>query len=262
MQVSQEITQTIQNELKRIEEEQQVKILYASESGSRAWGFPSQDSDYDVRFIYVHPPEWYLSIFERRDVIEYPISEQLDINGWDLVKALNLFRKSNPPLLEWLHSPMIYSESYPLAEQIRAMSPLGFSPRSCMYHYLNMAKGNFRGYLQGENIRIKKYFYVLRPILACYWIEQKGTMPPMVFQQLVAELLPEGQLRQDINYLLERKMAGDELNLESPISSIHNYLETAIADLEIKASRHPASQQNLDHTLDQLFRDTLRQVWS
>ncbi|ANF95890.1 nucleotidyltransferase domain-containing protein [Paenibacillus bovis] len=262
MQVSQEITQTIQQQIKRIEEEQQVKILYACESGSRAWGFPSPDSDYDVRFIYVHPPEWYLSIFERRDVIEYPISDELDINGWDLVKALNLFRKSNPPLLEWLHSPIVYSEYSPLAEQIRNMSPLGFSPRACMYHYLHMAKGNFRGYLQGENIRIKKYFYVLRPILSCYWIEQKGSMPPAELQQLVAELLPKGQLRQDIEVLLERKMAGEQLNMESPILSIHQYLETSIADLEVKAALQPVSQQKMDHTLDQLFRDILRQVWS
>jgi predicted nucleotidyltransferase len=104
------INKLILEQLEQIEQEEQVTILYACESGSRAWGFPSQDSDYDVRFIYLHKPEWYLSIYDKRDVIERPINNMLDINGWDLRKALNLFRKSNPPLLEWLQSPIQYKE--------------------------------------------------------------------------------------------------------------------------------------------------------
>jgi predicted nucleotidyltransferase len=101
-----DVHQQILEELKRIEKEEGVRILYACESGSRAWGFPSKDSDYDVRFIYIRPVDWYVSIYDKRDVIERPISDMLDINGWDLRKALNLFRKSNPPLLEWLKSTM------------------------------------------------------------------------------------------------------------------------------------------------------------
>jgi len=100
---------TILSRLDQIETQHGVKILYACESGSRAWGFPSTDSDYDVRFLYVHPAEWYLSVDEKRDVIERPLTpENFDIGGWDLRKALRLFRKSNPPLLEWLGSPNIY----------------------------------------------------------------------------------------------------------------------------------------------------------
>ncbi len=142
-----DVRQQIEVELQRIEQEEGVNILSACESGSRAWGFPSKDSDYDVRYIYIRPVEWYLSIFEKRDVIERPISDMLDINGWDLKKALNLFRKSNPPLLEWLQSPIVYLENGSVAEQIRRVSPLTFSPRSCMHHYLHMAKGNYREYL-------------------------------------------------------------------------------------------------------------------
>lgn len=104
MNISQEMNSTIQQELERIEREEGVLILYACESGSRAWGFPSTDSDYDVRFIYIRPVEWYLSIFDKRDVIERPISDRLDMSGWDL-KSAGAFRKSNPPLLEWLESP-------------------------------------------------------------------------------------------------------------------------------------------------------------
>ncbi len=203
-----EFRPVIMSELQKIEKEEKVKILYACESGSRAWGFPSKDSDYDVRFIYIRPVEWYLSIFDKRDVIERPINNMLDINGWDLKKALQLFRKSNPPLLEWLQSPIKYYESYSIAEQIRGISPLTFSPKSCMYHYLNMAKGNYREYLQGEQVKIKKYFYVLRPILACCWIEKYNSMAPIQFDRLVESLIPkESELYGIVQQLLVRKKA-------------------------------------------------------
>ena len=115
------ILQEILVRLNAVEKDEGVKILYACESGSRAWGFPSRDSDYDVRFVYVHPAEWYLSIDleKKRDVIERPITDQIDLNGWDLRKALGLYRKSNPPLLEWLNSPIVYWETYGVAAKLR-----------------------------------------------------------------------------------------------------------------------------------------------
>jgi len=90
----------IRGVLEKIEKEHKVKILFAWESGSRAWGFASKDSDYDVRFIYVHEKNWYFGIDDQRDVIELPVNEVLDVNGWDVRKALRLFRKSNAPLYE------------------------------------------------------------------------------------------------------------------------------------------------------------------
>lgn len=125
-----EIYPSVIAQLRAIEAEENVRILYACESGSRAWGFPSKDSDYDVRFLYVRRPEAYLSIFERRDVVERPISDMLDINGWDLKKGLKLFQKSNTPLLEWLESPICYEENYSVVQSIRTLLPSGFSPRS------------------------------------------------------------------------------------------------------------------------------------
>ncbi|SEN75352.1 nucleotidyltransferase domain-containing protein [Lihuaxuella thermophila] len=252
----------ILEELKKIEKEEQVRILYACESGSRAWGFPSKDSDYDVRFLYVRRIEWYLSIFEKRDVIERPIHGMLDINGWDLRKALNLFRKSNPPLLEWLQSPIQYDENYSVAGQLRQLSSSAFSPKSCMYHYLNMAKGNFREYLQGDLVKIKKYFYVLRPILGCMWIEEKNTMPPMEFAQLVEELLPaNSELRSEIAQLLERKKSGEELDLEPKIAVIHDFIHEKIGHFERTAKMLPVADRNLDRQLDELFRAALTEVW-
>jgi len=257
-----DVRKQIDMELQRIEQEEGVKILYACESGSRAWGFPSKDSDYDVRFLYIRPVEWYLSIFEKRDVIERPISDMLDINGWDLKKALNLFRKSNPPLLEWLQSPIVYLEQGSVAEHIRRLSPLTFSPRSCMHHYLHMAKGNYREYLQGDQVKIKKYFYVLRPILACEWIEKTNEMPPIEFDQLVDGLVPEGsELRNVIMQLLARKKAGEELDYEPRINPINEYLEDRISYFERAVAGTVAATGGQDQRLDELFQAALKETW-
>ncbi|WP_042199585.1 nucleotidyltransferase domain-containing protein [Paenibacillus camerounensis] len=257
-----EIQLEIIRQLRAIEAEENVRILYACESGSRAWGFPSKDSDYDVRFLYIRRPEAYLSIFEPRDVIERPISNLLDINGWDLKKALLLFRKSNPPLLEWLQSGIRYEEKYSVAESLRRISPLGFSPKSGIYHYLNMAKGNYRTYLQGSEVKIKKYFYVLRPLLACSWIEQFNEVPPLEFSMLVETLIPGGTpLREAVNQLLTRKMSGEELSIEPRIEVINNYLEQLIAYFEKSASLFEAAYGVPDEQLDVLFYSALAEVW-
>lgn len=256
------IHQSVIQQLRTIESEENVRILYACESGSRAWGFPSKDSDYDVRFLYIRRPEAYLSIFEHRDVIERPISEMLDINGWDLKKGLNLFRKSNPPLLEWLESPIRYEEKYAVAEKIRALSPQSFSPKSCIYHYLNMARGNYRDYLQGSEVKIKKYFYVLRPLLACAWIEKYNEVPPLDFNILVQDLIPHGsELQETVQNLLSRKMSGEELNLELRLDVINTYLEERIAHYDTVASAFEQSVGVMDEALDVLFRSALIEVW-
>lgn len=254
--------ETIKEQLEKLEREEQVQILYACESGSRAWGFPSKDSDYDVRFIYIRRPEWYLSIFDRRDVIERPITDNLDLSGWDLRKALKLYRKSNPPLLEWLQSPIVYGEKYSVANALRGMSPLAFAPKSCMYHYLNMARGNFRTYLQGERVRVKKYFYVLRPVLACMWIARYGGMPPMEFDVMVRTLLPEaGELTNAIDGLLERKKRGDELDDGPRLEAIHDFLSEKLEELQQWAPDAAPTDADMDERLDGLFRAALQEVW-
>ncbi len=146
----------------------QVRIVLAIESGSRAWGFASPNSDFDVRFIYVAPPEWYLAVDleEKRDVIEYPIVDDIDLNGWDLRKALRLFTKSNPALVEWIQSPIRYLERNDFAADMRALLPPLYSINSGLYHYRSMAKTNYHNHLLAEQVPLKKYFYVLRPLLA------------------------------------------------------------------------------------------------
>ncbi len=251
--------------LKKVEDKEQVRILYAVESGSRGWGFESKDSDYDIRFIYIRPLKWYLSIENKSDVIECPVSDSLDISGWDIKKALKLFKASNPPLYEWLNSPIVYLDRGNFANKLRDLMPKFYSPVSCLHHYLNMAKGNYKTYLTGQKVKLKKYFYVLRPIFACMWIEKFKTMPLMEFVKIFHAQTLGNNLAQEINKLLERKKSGGELEKEDQIKTINNFLEEKIKYFEdyIKTLRikKPAGDNLLRSNklvlLDNLFRETL-----
>lgn len=249
----------INSRLSEIESRNNIKIVYACESGSRAWGFPSANSDYDVRFIYIRPVEWYLSIDEKRDVIEYPINEQLDINGWDLKKALQLLRKANPPLLEWLGSPIVYLEKYSVAEKMRRLANEYYSPSVCLYHYLHMARGNLRDYLLGDIVWVKKYFYVLRPILAMKWIEEERGIVPTDFNIMVENLALSAELKDAIAKLLESKRAGNELDKGERIPAIGNFVESELARWE--NSEIPKSVIAPHGNLDEFFRESINGVW-
>ncbi|TQK74913.1 hypothetical protein FB479_101524 [Brevibacillus sp. AG162] len=251
----------ILEKLKEIEQVHDLKILFAVESGSRAWGFPSKDSDFDVRFVYVKKPEWYLSIDDKRDVVEVPINDLLDINGWDIRKALKLFRKSNPPLQEWLVSDIVYLDTLGFRDELVRLQGEVFSPKASLHHYLSMAKGNFRDYLQGEQVKIKKYFYVLRPILACIWIETYHTNPPIGFDQLVAELITDSTLKGKISELLQRKIAGDELNFEPRIEELHHFIEDQIERLTALTSQYTNDLEDPTDKLDEIFRKYLQKAW-
>ncbi len=250
----------ILDRLSDIENQHGVRILFAAESGSRAWGFASQDSDFDVRFIYIHPQDEYLSILNRRDVIECGVSETLDVSGWDIRKALILFSKSNPPLLEWLGSPMVYMDKYGFADRLRSLVRQTLSTKRCMYHYLHMAMGNYREYLKGDVVRLKKYLYVLRPILACLWIEKHGSMPPTEFQLLVNDAQLSCPLQDTINDLLARKMSGEELAFAPRVPELNNFIDEMLHHFHRQGGVAPPAFQGYD-VLDDLFRDMLRTVW-
>lgn len=250
----------ILEQLAEIESTEGVKILYACESGSRAWGFASADSDYDVRFLYLRPLNWYLSLSDQRDVIERPLRDQIDLNGWDLHKALQLFRKSNPPLLEWLGSPIVYLEATPVAAQMRHLATLHYSPNTNAYHYLHMARGNFREYLRGEQVWTKKYFYVLRPLLAVLWIERGFGLVPTEFEALVNGLALDPALKAEIDQLLKAKRGGAELDEGPRIPLLSDFIESELARLQDIHFSFDKDIPPLDE-LDKLFRSTLRDVW-
>lgn len=227
--IAPEVRQRVMQALDDIEARHAVQVLFACESGSRGWGFASPDSDYDVRFVYVHKLPWYLSVQSQRDVIELPISDELDVSGWELRKALQLLRRSNPTLLEWLDSPVVYREDIDAATRMRAFAPDFFSQQSVRHHYLAMARKNFRGYLQGEAVRLKKYLYVLRPLLAVRWIDNGLGMPPMRFADLAGATLGDAALLDEINRLLAIKMQANEAEYSPRWPLIHAFIERELA---------------------------------
>ncbi|MEW6669150.1 MAG: nucleotidyltransferase domain-containing protein [Thermodesulfobacteriota bacterium] len=247
--------------LAHIEAHQNVRIVYACESGSRAWGFPSADSDYDIRFLYLRPKKSYLSIEEPRDVIEPPPEGALDLSGWDLKKALGLFAKSNPPLLEWLGSPIVYLEKYSVAAEMRRLLPVYYSPAACMYHYYHMAHRNYREYLKGDEVWTKKYLYVLRPLLALLWIEQGKGVVPTEFRLLVSALVKEPLLKREIDRLVEAKRSGGEMDRGPRIDAIGDFIETELERWQTERVRHRKPRVYLD-ALNHLFRASLNEVWA
>ncbi|MGM9665499.1 MAG: nucleotidyltransferase domain-containing protein [Eubacteriales bacterium] len=241
----------IKEKLVEIEQKENVRILYCAESGSRAWGFASPDSDYDVRFVYVRPKEFYLRLDKTRDVIEWQLDETLDISGWDLQKALRLLRSSNPTLFEWNFSPIVY-RSTEAWQKVSSVMERFFVAKSGLYHYLSMAKRNYREYLKGETVRLKKYFYVLRPLLACKWILAKGTPPPVLFKTL-ADTCLDDELKPDIDKLLELKMRAPEIEEGKRIDRINDYLDKSIEDIEKAIEKMPKQSAPKWDELNSIF---------
>jgi predicted nucleotidyltransferase len=219
--------------LKRVEETEHVRILMAIESGSRAWGFASPNSDYDVRFIYVRDRDWYLSVDleDRRDVIEYPIVDEIDLNGWDVRKALKLFWKSNPALVEWIQSPITYIENGSFRKDVYDLLPEIYSIKKGIYHYRSMAKTNYRGYLKQDTVPLKKYFYVLRPLLAVRWFERFNSPAPIEFKELLT-LIEDPDLLELINGLLDQKMKSTEKELIPLIPELNQFIEAELTRLD------------------------------
>jgi len=255
------MTEEIKKELLKLERQHDIKILYAVESGSRAWGFASTDSDWDVRYIYIHNLDWYLEIDDKKDSQEKILPNEIDLSGWELKKALRLFRKSNPPMLEWLRSPIVYLQQFSTADRLRGLTKEYFNPKSCLYHYLHMAEGNFREYLQKDIVRVKKYFYVLRPILACDWIKQTDTMAPMEFQKLVDSQVADQLVKTEIQNLLTRKITGEELNEEPKNQILNDFLEQKLEFYNDYVKNIEQPIQPSSEKLNELFRLTLKEVW-
>jgi len=230
---------TIQQKLKEIEKEHQIKILYSCESGSPAWGFPSPDSDYDVRFIYSRKLEYYLTIQPKKDHLSFPINDELDVYGWDISKILQLITRSNTTPFEWLQSPVIYRENKTFREELWQLCQSYFCPRSNIHHYLGIAKGAMET-MQGGDIKIKKLFYVLRPLLAALWCAKRNTIAPMSIFPLM-DLL-SNDLKQKVLSLIDLKATASEgfiikmdLDLKQWIEATHDYCMKASQQMERKS---------------------------
>ena len=228
-----DIQKEIQENLDAIKREYDVRILLAVESGSRAWGFASPDSDYDVRLIYVRKREEYLRIDDTKDVIEWKLDDVLDINGWDLKKALLAYAKGNPNVIEWANSPIVYRKADEW-EKIRKTALSYFSEKSALCHYYGTANSTLHSFLSGDQIRYKKYFYALRPLLCCRWIERYHEIPPMEFERLLSLFdEPEEELSlelfKEVGILLEKKSVTEEKDLNPQIPVIIDFIQTECA---------------------------------
>lgn len=252
----------IKIELVKLEEEKNIKVLYAVESGSRAWGFASKDSDWDVRFMYVHTMDWYLSIQDKKDSIEIIKPNDIDLGGWELRKALLLFRKSNPPLLEWLRSPIVYKDGVGLADELRKVSKDYFNPKSCLCHYYHMARGNFEAYFKDDLVRLKKYLYVLRPLLACEWIRRTNSMAPVEFDLLVESEIKIEKVKTELNNLLDRKKSGEELDKGIHIKPLDEFICNKLDYYSEFLKEFEYSNTPDFETLNKIFRRTLIEAWN
>ena len=258
-----EVLDAVRAHLAALEAAESVHVLYAVESGSRAWGFASADSDYDVRFVYIRPPDWYLSIDleDRRDVIERQLPGDIDLAGWDVRKALRLFGKSNPPLLEWLDSPVVYRDDPTFTAPFRGLLAAYYSPAACLYHYTRMARNTEAAYLRGPTVKGKKYFYLLRPLLAGRWIEAGRGPVPMAFATLLEVLPDRPGLRAAVEDLLARKTAGGERSAGPPVGAIHDWAAEELPRQVAIAAAMPKAAVKYE-PLNELFRATLRAAWA
>lgn len=207
---------TILTKLKAIEKENGFRILFAAESGSRAWGLSSTDSDYDIRFIYAYPTSRYLELNEPRATYD-KISKDLDFSGWDIKKTLRLFYNGNMSVYEWLHSPTVYKSSQIARFLLKAEEDY-FSPKAAVYHYSNFAKKQYTKYVAGKDLAlVKKWFYIIRPILSMRCVAKNSSCPPIEFSELFEETkheLPDC-IVDTINNLYTLKRSSSETDIVS-----------------------------------------------
>lgn len=238
-----DVVRAIDARLDRVEEEHDVRVLWAIESGSRAWGFPSPDSDYDCRFLYVCRAGDYLGLRARRDVIETPLDKVFDVNGWDVRKALGLMVRGNATVGEWLRSPIVYRGDTAVRDDLLALAEDVVDQNALRKHYVHVARNNLA--LLAASGVTKKFFYALRPAVTLRWMRLRETTaaPPMDLPTLAAEAeLPEG-LRALVDELIRRKSHTRELGSVVVQDALLDFVETELrtAEAMLPDSRPPGS---------------------
>ncbi|MEM6644535.1 MAG: nucleotidyltransferase domain-containing protein [Bacteroidota bacterium] len=241
----------IKDKLLEVEKDHGITILYACESGSRAWGFPSPNSDYDVRFIYSHDLDWHLSLRDKKDTIDLPINDDLDIGGWEIKKALGLLWKSNSPLLEWLQSPIVYQSESKFLNEIQRLCSEYFSPIAVMHHYLSMSKKYFDACQQTDQVKLKKYFYALRTAIAGKWVREKGSIPHIELPKMFGVVTEEIQIKIEELIVIKSQQNEDYLHTREPL--IDEFLSETIRQNEAVANDLPSANGDIEE-LDKFYR--------
>ncbi|MGV8091380.1 MAG: DNA polymerase beta superfamily protein [Mangrovibacterium sp.] len=237
----------IKKYLAAIEKDKGIKILLACETGSRAWGFPSPDSDFDVRIIYKHDKDWYLGLTENKDTVELMLdNNEIDISSWDLRKSLRLLWKSNPPLLERIQSPIIYKVDDDFLYGINTIAKDSYSRIATIHHYLSMAKRSFAEIEDKEQYKLKKFFYALRASVACKWILDKRDMPPTVFPKMLEGLQINSRLKERIYELIKLKATISEAYLHTKEIELNNFIQECIERADNESKDLPASKADMN----------------
>ncbi len=247
--------QKILDKIKDIEKEYNISIILAVESGSRAWGFESKDSDYDVRFIYKKPKDEYLKIVEGEDVIVLPVDNDLDFHGWDIKKALFLMYKSNPSFFEWLNSPIKYVVNDDF-KKLKKLSNHYFNPKTAIHHYYSLAESQVSQTVDKQtHVCVKKYLYYIRGLLAAMYIYNKKTPAPVLFQDLLKEI-DDLQVLKEIQKLLAIK----KQSIESSQVFRNPIIDTYLIDIKKKIDESINlldKKNNSFDDLDEYFRSVI-----
>ncbi len=243
--------------LEHLEREENIEILLACETGSRAWGFPSPDSDYDVRILYKHNSDWYLSLSERKDSIDLMFDDNLiDITGWDIRKALRLLYKSNASLIERIQSPMVYKADSKFIEDMQMAASKLYSRKSTIFHYLGLCKRSLSEIDINKEYKLKKLFYALRSAVACMWILENDIMPPIVFTDTLSGITIDNEIKKRIYELIDIKLVKDETYMHSGEKDLFNYIEGCIDLAEERAKE--LSTGDKTYNLEEFFRAIIK----
>lgn len=247
-------TQKIQGYLKDLEKDYNIRILLACETGSRAWGFPSPDSDYDVRVIYVHEQDWYLSVQDQKDSIERMLDDnEIDISAWEWKKSLRLLQKSNAALLERLQSPIIYQAAPDFINKTMELAATYYARKSSLYHYLGLCKKSASSLSNKQPYKLKKFFYALRAAAVCRWIMEEDSIPPMEFGKVYTQIGLPNTMLQRIKELIALKATVGEAYLHEGESDLLAFIQESIALAEAAVNELPTGTADLD-ALNTLFR--------
>lgn len=242
----------IQTKLSELEQVHDCRILFAVESGSRAWGYASETSDYDVRCVYYHPAARYLSITPMRDTIEWELNEVYDINGWDLRKALQLALRSNISVYEWADSPIVYRSS-PWHDEFRAVTRRVMQPERLASRYVGMALSTFKRYLNLPSPPYKEYFYAIRPLLAARWVLHESSPAPVPFADLRAAFLPSF-MQDEVDELLALREGNEEKAVGAARPLAIDFIRTQIMELQSYLDDRPRFSEPNAAELDDFFR--------
>lgn len=256
VQPTQDIRDQIDALLNDIEQERGVRVLFAIESGSRAWGFASPDSDYDIRFLFAQPIEAYLSLRPKPDAFDL-MDGDLDAGGWDIRKAAELMSRSNAPLLEWIDSPIVYREIPGTRDRLRALRARYFDAKKTCHHYLSMARGVWKNKLADvEQPRRKAYLYALRPLACIRYIELHGVVPSTEFDRVLESIDWPDDVRCAVASLVADKLVTREIGTSDPDPTLHAFIPQALSDAESSAERAKPNDVDYD-ALDRFVFDVI-----